>query len=130
MNQRSQFTQLASASAVVCLCIQKSGTMCEKCGMFNSSSVPTYRTSTITKKAYRTNVRYPYHYKKGVPYFLAKIEAYRTVPTYHTAILAIKYVCTRSKLNKTGFKTLKFRMLSRRIICSSLPNVLLLMDVL
>ena len=60
--------------------------MCEKCRIFNSNSVPTYRTRTITKKAYRTSVQYPYHYKKSVPYFLAKIEAYRTVPTYRTVL--------------------------------------------
>ena len=35
-------------------------------------TVPTYRTRTITKKAYRISI----------PYFLAKIEADRTVPTY------------------------------------------------
>ena len=46
---------------------------------FLKRTVPTYRTRTITKNAYRTSV----------PYFLAKIEAYRTVPTYRTsAILA------------------------------------------
>ena len=32
-------------------------------------TIPTYRTRTITEKAYRTSV----------PYFLAKIKAYRTV---------------------------------------------------
>ena len=37
-------------------------------------TVPTYHTRTTTKKAYRTSV----------PYFLAKIEAYCTVPTYRT----------------------------------------------
>ena len=36
-------------------------------------TVPMYRTRTITKKAYRTSV----------PYFLAKIEAYCTVPYCH-----------------------------------------------
>ena len=72
--------------------------MYEKSGIFNSNSVPTYRTRTnkrtvptyrtrtITKKAYRTNV----------PYLLAKIEAYRTVPTYRTVlpslIAAIQFV--------------------------------------
>ena len=39
---------------------------------FLKRTVPTYRTRTIPKKAYRT----------GVPYFLAKIEAYRIVLTY------------------------------------------------
>ena len=39
-------------------------------------TVLTSRTRTITKKAYRTSV----------PYFLAKIEAYRTVPTYRTVL--------------------------------------------
>ena len=48
---------------------------------FWKRTVPTYRTRTITKNAYRTSV----------PYFLAKIESYRTVPTYHTAILAFSY---------------------------------------
>ena len=69
---------------------------------FLKRTVPTYHTRTFTKKAYRTsvtyfisifeayrtNVPYPYHYKKNVPtnvpYFLAKIEAYRTVPTYRS----------------------------------------------
>ena len=41
-------------------------------------TVPTYRTRSITKKAYRTSV----------PYFLAKIEGYRTYVPYRTAILA------------------------------------------
>ena len=50
MNQRSQFTHLASASAVFYLCIQKSGATCKKSGIFSSYSVPTYRTRTITKK--------------------------------------------------------------------------------
>ena len=36
---------------------------------FLKRTVPAYRTRTIPKKAYRTSV----------PYFLAKIEAYRTV---------------------------------------------------
>ena len=65
------------------LCTQKAGAMCKKSGVLNSSSVPTYRTRTFAKKAYRTNVPYPYHYKKSIPYFLAKIEAYRTVPYCH-----------------------------------------------
>ena len=39
-------------------------------------TVPTYRTCTILKKAYRTSV----------PYFLAKIEAYRAVPYCHPCI--------------------------------------------
>ena len=42
--------------------------MCEKSGIFISNSVPTYRTRTITKKAHRTNVPYPYYYKKDIPY--------------------------------------------------------------
>ena len=48
---------------------------------FLKRTVPTYRTRTITKKAYRSTV----------PYFLAKIEAYLTVLTYRTAILAFNY---------------------------------------
>ena len=51
--------------------------MCEKSGIFNSKNLPTYRTRTITEKAYRTSV----------PYFLAKVEAYRTYVPYRTAIL-------------------------------------------
>ena len=39
-------------------------------------TIPTYRTRTNTKKAYRTSV----------PHFLANIEAYRTVLTYHTVL--------------------------------------------
>ena len=48
---------------------------------FLKRTVPTYRTRTITKNAYRTSV----------PYFLAKIEAYHTVLTYRTAIRAFSY---------------------------------------
>ena len=71
--------------------------MCKKSGIFNSKRVLTYRTGTFTKKAYRTNVPYPFHYRKSVPYqrtvFLSKNGGgpYRTyVPTvpYRTAILA------------------------------------------
>ena len=46
----------------------------QKVWIFKSKSVPTYRTRAITKKAYRTSV----------PYFLAKIETYRTLATYRT----------------------------------------------
>ena len=68
--------------------------MCEKSWVFNSNSLPTYRTCTFAKKAYRTNVPYkctiPFliqtRLKKGVPYFLVKIEAYCTVPTYRTVL--------------------------------------------
>ena len=45
---------------------------------FNRTA-PTYRTSTITKKAYRTSVSY----------FLAKIEAYRSVLTYRTVLQSL-----------------------------------------
>ena len=43
----------------------------------------------VGKFKQRTNVPYPYHYKKGLPYFLAKVETYRIVLTYpyRTAIL-------------------------------------------
>ena len=51
---------------------------CRTSVQFLKRTVPKYRTRNITKKAYRTSV----------PYFLAKIEAYRTVTTYRTAILA------------------------------------------
>ena len=44
-------------------------------------TVLTSRTRTITKKAYRTSV----------PYFLAKIEAYRTVPTYRTVLPSLQW---------------------------------------
>ena len=88
MNQRTQSTHLASVLAFFCLCLQKASVMYEKSGVFNSKSILMYRTRTIAKKAYRTNVPYPYHNKKNVPYFLAKTEAYRTVPTLRTAILA------------------------------------------
>ena len=53
--------------------------MREMSGTFYSNSVLTYRTRTITKKAYRTSVLY----------FFAKIEAYRTYVPYRTAIPAI-----------------------------------------
>ena len=43
---------------------------------FLKRTVPTYRNRTITNKAYRTSV----------PYFLAKIEAYRTVLTYRIVL--------------------------------------------
>ena len=43
---------------------------------FLKRTVPTYRTRTILKKTYRTSV----------PYFLAKIEAYRTVLGYRTVL--------------------------------------------
>ena len=59
INHRSQFSNLASASTVFCLCSQNAGARCKKSGIFNSNSVPTRRTHTITKMAYRTNVPYP-----------------------------------------------------------------------
>ena len=37
-------------------------------------------------EAYRTNVPFPYHYKKRRTVLLAKIEAYRTVLTYCTVL--------------------------------------------
>ena len=46
---------------------------------FLKRTVPTYRTRTITKKAYRTSV----------PYFLAKIVAYRPVLTYCTVLQSL-----------------------------------------
>ena len=62
--------------------------MYEKSGIFNSNSVPTYRTRTITNKrtvpTYRTRTITKKAYRTNVPYLLAKIEAYRTVPTYRT----------------------------------------------
>ena len=44
-----------------------------------SSIFDAYCTRTITKKAYHST---------SVTYFLAKIEAYRTIPTYRIDILA------------------------------------------
>ena len=43
---------------------------------FLERTVPTYPARINTKKAYRTSV----------PYFLAKIEAYRTILTYRTVL--------------------------------------------
>ena len=119
VNQRSQFTHWASASAVFCLCIQNSGAMCEKSGIFNSNSVPTYRTRTITKKAYRTSVPYLYHCKTGVPYFLAKIEAYRTQRTVLPSLVArtgrnFKAVQTKKKV-KILWSTPSFIVFSQLI---------------
>ena len=80
--------------------------MCEKSGIFNLNSVPTYRTRTITKKTYRTNVPYPYHYKKGVPYqrtvLLSKNRGvpYRTNVPYRTAILE-QDLCFHSAIRDT-----------------------------
>ena len=42
-------------------------------------TVPIGTVRLVHKLKHRTNVPYPYHYKKRVPYFFAKIEAYRTV---------------------------------------------------
>ena len=64
------------------------------------TNIVTYRTHTITKKAYRTSV----------PYFLAKIEACRTIPTYvQSSLLLFAYTtpqytniynrCTPSKMH-------------------------------
>ena len=53
-------------------------------------TVPTYRTRTITKKTHRTSV----------PYFLAKIEVYCTVPTYCIAILVHKYTWYRPSMDQ------------------------------
>ena len=62
--------------------------MAVRYGTFRICVLPTshlepYRTSVAyfssIFEAYRTNVPYPYHYKKGVPYFWANIEAYLIV---------------------------------------------------
>ena len=68
---------------------KKAGAMCEKSGSFNSKSVPTYRTHTFTKKAYRTRTITEKAYRTSVPYFLAEIEAYRTVPWCHPCLQAL-----------------------------------------
>ena len=85
INQLSQFTHLASVSAVFCVCIQKAGAMCEKSGVFSSKSVPTYRTRTFTKKAYRTRT-----ITKKRTVLLGKncSVPYHTYVPYRTAILA------------------------------------------
>ena len=46
------------------------------------------RTNVLYPYHYKKYVPYPYRYKKGVPYFLAKIEAYRTYVSYRTAMEA------------------------------------------
>ena len=63
-----------------------------------SSSVPyfssifeAYRTRTIIKKAYRTNVPYLYHHKKSVPYQRTVSLRKNWGVTYRTAILGVKY---------------------------------------
>ena len=59
--------------------------------------VPTYRTRTIAKTVYCTNVLYPYHCKNGVPYqrtvLLSKNlgVSYRAYVLYRTPILALNY---------------------------------------
>ena len=59
------------------------------------TNVP-YRT--IAKKAYLTNVPYPHHYKKGVPYFLAKIKAYHIYVPYPTELSSIPWLLAHIKL--------------------------------
>ena len=78
-----------------------------------------YRTRTVPT----TNVAYPYHYKKGVPYqrtvayFFAKIEAYQTVLTYRTDILArlrlkfLKYL----RLHLKFLKLLKYSKFNNKL---------------
>ena len=105
-----------------CVCIQKTGAMCEKSGDFNSRA---YRIRTFTKKAYRTNVLYPYHYKKGyrtsVPYFLAKIEAYSTVPTYHTVLLSLQRICSGSGSPPIEIPSLMIKMLQKSLLFPQFP---------
>ena len=99
---------LASVSAVFCLCMQKLPQCVKSLGFLiqrayqrtvpvplqKKRTVPTYLTRTIPKKAYRTSV----------PYFLAKIEAYRTYVPYRTVLpslpLKVIYVVGCSKTDK------------------------------
>ena len=89
--QRFQFTHLASVSLLFFASVYKKLEQCAKSLGFliqrayqstvpvplqKRRTVPTYRTRTITIKTYRTSV----------PYFLPKIEAYRTeLPSLPTA---------------------------------------------
>ena len=82
------------ASAVFCLCTKKNGAKCEKSGIFNLNSVPTYHTRTITKTVYCTSV----------PYFLAKIEAYHIVPTYRIILLSLLLVHFYSRARVSTLK--------------------------
>ena len=54
---------------------------------------------SVGKFKQHSNVPYPYHYKKGVPYFLAKIEAYCIVLKYRTAILGSRLQLQSSSHN-------------------------------
>ena len=63
MNQRTQFTHLASVLAVLCLCVRK---------------VWSFQIKE------RTDVPYPYLYKKGVPYPYHK----KNVPYQRTVLLS------------------------------------------
>ena len=69
--------------AVFCICIQKAGAMCEKSGVFNSKSVLTYRTRTITKKSnvptYRTSWK---KLRRTVPYCHPCFKVNTTVAKY------------------------------------------------
>ena len=74
--------------------------MYEKSEIFNSNSVPTYCTRTITNKrtvpTYRTRTITKKAYRTNVPYLLAKIEAYRTVPYCHSC-QGHKHKCSKKK---------------------------------
>ena len=53
---------------------------------------------------HRTNVPYPFLYQKRVLYFLAKIEAYRTVLTYRTVLpfLFALFSCHKTRIVEKG----------------------------
>ena len=69
--------------------------------VLRTSQLEPYRTSiphfSLIFEAYRNNVSFPYHYKKGVPYqrtvLLSKNWGvpYRTYIPYRTAILVLNY---------------------------------------
>ena len=61
-------------------CQLKAWTRTEKLGpTYNSVR---YWCKRKMQKENPNNLSYPYHYKKGVPYFLAKIEAYHAYVMY------------------------------------------------
>ena len=57
--------------------------MCEKAGIFNSKSVPTYRTRTFTKKAYRTSTITEKAYCTSLQKLRRTVPYLRSVPYCH-----------------------------------------------
>ena len=60
-----------------------------KLGDLNVIKLPIGTLRLVRKFKQRTNVPFPYHYKKPIPYFLAKIEAY-TVPYLRTVLPSLE----------------------------------------